>query len=1133
MLVVILTGIFSISITAQVTTSEMVGRVTDAQEKPLGGVTIEAVHEPSGTNYTAVTNDSGRFTIPGMRVGGPYTVKAVQAGFNEQIVRDIQLNLGTSATVNFNLSSAITATVDVQYEDTAIFSESKTGASTSISTPLVESLPTISRRLNDFTRLSPYASGSSFAGQDNRLNNITVDGSYFNNSFGLAGQPGDRTGVSPISLDAIEAIQVNVSPYDVRQGNFVGAGINAVTRSGTNTYNGSVYYLFRKPSLVGKEAGDNAFNPGEFDYKNWGFRFGGPLPFFNFGEGGPTFISGKNRLFFFTSYENEELTEPGTNFTARNAGQTVGGTVTRVLSSDLDALSSFLAQRFGYETGPYQGYSHSTPAKKFLLRGDYNINSTNRLSVRYNSLDSSTDVLESNSSSLGFGNRRTNLNSLNFRNSNYKILEKIHSIVGEWNAAIGGQASNNLIIGYTKQDESRASLGDFFPLVDILEGGSTYTSFGFEPFTPNNELRYNSFQIQDNLTFYRGSHTIATGVSIERYESENVFFPGSQSVYVYGSLRDFYDDANAYLANPNRTSTPLVYRTVTPGQTTAPPGSAPCSPGAQNCALVPLQLSRFQVRWSNIPGLDKPIQPLEVLYAGFYGQDTWKIRDNFTLNYGVRVDVPFFGETGFANPQVDTLTFRDENGQAVKYSTEQLPEANLLWSPRVGFNWNPFSSERIQVRGGTGIFTARPAYVWISNQIGNNGVLTGFEQRDNTTARPFNPNPNAYKPTNVSGAPASSYELALTNPDFKFPQVWRSTIATDVKLPFGLIGGGEFLYTKDVNGIYYINANLTDPNTTFTGPDNRPRWTAGNRINSFITSAVVLKNQDIGKSWNFALTLEKPYSKGLWFKGGYSYGEAKNTVDPGSIAFGSWNNNPHAGNPNNPGLGFSFASLGHRFFGSATYRLEYFKFGATTFSTFWETRTGANGSYTFSGDLNGDGGSSNDLIYIQKDVSEMNFEQYCVDATGRTVSCTASNVAATFTAAQQAAAWEAFINQDEYLSKNRGKYAERGAKFLPFFTNVDFSVAQDVIARIGKTKHTFQVRADILNFGNLLNSNWGVGETFTTLQPLIARGADTQGRALYRLRNFGTNLLPAQSFTPTAGVGDVYRIQIGFRYIFN
>ncbi|MGB4987722.1 MAG: carboxypeptidase regulatory-like domain-containing protein [Pyrinomonadaceae bacterium] len=1079
---------FATAISAQVTTSEMTGRVTDGQGQPLAGVSVEAVHTPSGTTYTAVTSDSGRYAIPGMRVGGPYTVKAIGAGFNEQTRENVQLSLGTSATVNFNMSTAIDVVVTVVNDE--IFSESRTGAATNIANEVVERLPTINRTINDFTRLTPQAGGGgSFAGADNRLNNITVDGSYFNNSFGLAGQPGERTGVSPISLDAIEEFQVNVAPYDVRQGNFVGAGVNTVTRSGTNTYSGSVYYLFRKPSLVGKEAGTNSFNPGDFDFKNYGFRLGGPLPFFNFGENnGPAFISGKNKLFFFTSYESESLTQPGTTFRARSASETPGGNITRVLSSDLDTLSTYLRTNFGYETGPYQDYSHATPAKKFLLRGDYNINQTNRLTLRYIQLNSDTDVLLSNSSSLGFGTRRTNLNGLNFQNSNYKILENIRSTVGELTSSFGSSMANSLIIGYTKQDESRDSLGTFFPLVDILDGGSVYTTFGFEPFTPNNELRYNSLQIQDNFTVYRGSHTFQAGVSIERYNSENVFFPGSQSAYVFNSLADFYTDANDFLANPNRLTSPITLR-------------------------------RFQVRYSNIPGLDKPVQPLKVTYAGFYGQDNWKVKDNFSLTYGLRIDVPFFGATGFANSQVDGLTFRDENGQPVKYSTEKLPDANLLYSPRVGFNWNPFESGRFQIRGGTGIFTARPAYVWISNQIGGNGVLTGFEQFDNSNLRPFNPNPNKYKPATVTGAPAASYELALTQTDYKFPQIWRSSIATDVKLPLGLVGGVEYIYNKDVNGIYYINSNLAVPNTSFAGPDNRPRWTTGNRLNSFITSAVVLKNQNVGKAWNLAFTLEKPFSKGLFVKGAYSYGEARNTVDPGSIAFGSWNNNQHAGDPNNPGVGFSGASPGHRIFGTFSYRKEYFRFGATTVSMFWETRSGGNASYVYSGDLNGDGGTSNDLIYIPSSVSEMNFEQFTSSGT-------------TFTAAQQATAWEAFIAQDSYLSKNRGKYVERGAVFSPFFTKVDFSVAQDIIARFGKSKHNFQIRADVLNFGNLLSKNWGVGQAFNSTSPLIARGADSSGRALHRLRNFGSNLISG-SFIPTAGTGDVYRIQIGLRYTFN
>lgn len=1092
--------------TAQVTTSEIVGSVSDQTGAAVSGATVTAVHTPSGTRYSTESNSEGRFTLPGMRVGGPYTVTITSSGFEEQKREGITLALGVSETVDFTLGvQGATAEVTVTNDQT--FSELRTGASTSVSREVIARVPTISRSINDFTKLSPQYSGGpfggSFAGQDNRLNNITVDGSSFNNSFGLAGQPGDRTGVSPISLDAIEEFQVNVAPYDVRQGNFVGASVNTVTRSGTNDYTGSVYYLWRKPGIMGFEAGNNIVNRGQFDYRTYGFRVGGPIPFFNFGDGANDkwYTSGRDKLFFFFSFEDEKLQQPGSGLRANTGGQPVGGSISRVRQSDLDGLSSYLRTNFGYETGPYQDYNNDTLGKKYLFRGDYNLDVKNKVNFRYIQLDSNTDVLLSTSSSLGFGRSRSAnaTGGMNFQNSNYKILENIRSLVGEWTSLFSDSVSNSLIVGYTKQDESRGYFGELFPFVDILEAGSTYISFGFEPFTPNNELRYNSLQIQDNLTFYRGNHTMTFGGSFERYKSENVFFPGSQSAYVYNSLADFYTDANGYLANPGRTTSPVSLR-------------------------------RFQVRYSNIPGLEKPTQPLKVDYFGFYGQDAWKLRDNFTLTYGVRMDVPFFGETGFANPQANAFTFRDDAGAPVQYQTEKLPDPNILWSPRVGFNWSPFNGGRVQVRGGTGVFTGRPAYVWISNQIGNNGILTGFDSFDNVFSRPWNPNIDRYKPTNVTGAPAASYELSLTDTNFRFPQLWRTNIATDVRLPAGFIGGAEFLYNRDLNGIYYINANLPAPDSAFTGPDARPRWitdrcptisgTQANRINCIVPNAIVLKNQNIGRSWNVAFTLERPLWNGLYGKAAYSYGESRNTVDPGSIAFGSWNGNQHAGDPNNPGLGFSSSSPRHRIFGLLSYEKEYFKFGRTSVSMFYETRNWGNGSYVVGGDLNGDGGTANDLMYIPRDASEMNFQQY-----------TASG--STFTVPQQQAAFEAFIQANEYLSSRRGQYAERGGAFLPFVTRVDFSLAQDLFFRTGSRVHRFQIRGDILNFTNLLNKNWGIGKQFNSLQPLVPQGVDGTGKPLYRFRNIGANLLSPTAYLPTSGFGDVWRLQLGVRYTFD
>lgn len=1069
-----------------VTTSAVSGTVTGAAGNPLASASIQAVHEPSGTRYGTLSRADGRFFIPGMRVGGPYTVTVSLIGYATQQRTDVALNLGVATDLAFILQESAVQLegITVTSERDAIISSDRTGAATAVSREAINNLPTISGRLADVARLTPqYGGNLSFAGQDSRLNNITVDGAYFNNSFGLGsgGEPGGRTGVAPISLQAIEQVQVNIAPYDVRQGSFVGAGVNTVTRSGTNDFRGSLYYRFRDNGLVGDEAGDSPFDPGTFEYSQFGGWLSGPVV--------------PNRLFFFASYEDETLAEPGTLWTANSGNEPLTGTKTRVLASDLDQLSSFLQNNFGYATGVYQGYDHETPATRFLGKLDFNLDDRNKFSVRYTHLDSFTDVLLSNSSSLGFGNRRTRPEGLNFRNSNYQILENIRSVVGEWNSLIGDNMSNQFIVGYTTHDESRdVRGGDFFPMVDILEGGNVYTTFGFEPFTPNNELRYNSFQVQNNFTRFGVRHALTFGVSAERYESENVFFPGSQSAYVYNSLADFYTDANGYLADPNRT-------------------------------VSPVNLRRFQVRWSNVPGQDKPIQPLEVLYLGAYAQDEWQATDNLKVTLGARLDVPFFGDTGFDNPDVDGMTFQDENGNSVRYSTSKLPDANPLLSPRVGFNWDARGDRTTQVRGGTGIFTGRPAYVWISNQIGENGILTGFEQLDNTTARPFNPDPDRYKPSNVTGQPAASYGLAFTDPEFRFPQLWRTNLAVDQRLPWGLIGTAEFLYSRDVNGIYYINANRRPANTAFEGADSRPRWTGGNRIVGNVTSAIVLKNQNEGYAWNIAASVEKPFAQGTFLKAGYSYGVAKNTVDPGSIAFGSWNNNPHSGDGNNPGLAFSSNSPGHRFFLAASGRREYLNFGATSLTLFFEGYTPGNFSYTFSGDLNGDGGTQNDLIYIHRDVGEMNFQTYT--SGGRT-----------YTAEEQAQAWDRYIEQDEYLSANRGRYAERSAVFFPMVYRADLTVQQELFTNVAGRRNTLSLRADILNFTNLLNSSWGVGTRAVSTQPLIvpssAQGgpADAQGRAQYRLRAVGGELM-STTFEDTADLGDVYRIQLGLVYNFN
>jgi hypothetical protein len=1066
-----------------VTTGAIAGVVRDSTSGgPLEGARVVAVHVLSGTTYSAQTRADGRFTIPGMRVGGPYRVTASRVGYRQEIQNGINVALGATSDLRFGLRqvSVELEAITVTATTGTVFSSERTGAATTVSSEQIARLPTISRRVEDLLRLTPQYSpmsfGFSFAGQDNRLNNMTIDGSYFNNSFGLAGQPGDRTGVTPISMDALEQLQVAIAPYDVRQGNFVGAGINMVTKSGTNDFAGSVFYNTRNNDYVGTKAGPNKFNPGTFEYRDIGVSLGGPVI--------------RNRLFLFASFEDDKQTAPGTTFTARpDTTVPVGGTTTRVLAADLDALSTYLQTNFNYATGPYQGYDFKIPSRRFLARLDFNLNERNKLSLRYNLLNSSSDQLVSNSTSLGLGNRRTSLNSLNFASSNYAILENIRSIVGEWNSSFGNK-SNNLIVGYNTSDESRKIISPpWFPEVEIFSGATNYTTFGFEPFTPNNKLVYNSYQLQDNFTIYMPKHSLTLGVSVEKYHSTNVFFPGAQSVYVYNSLADFYTDANDYLANPTRT-------------------------------VSPVRLRRFQVRYANIPGLDEPVQPLDVLYSGAYVQDEWRPTQNLTLTAGLRVDAPKFKNTAYANSVADTMTFRDGSGAPVQYSSGSLPGVNLLFSPRFGFNYNVGGEQKTQIRGGTGIFTGRPAYVWISNQIGNTGVLTGFIQADTTFAFPFNPDPDHYKPA-PTGAPAATFQLALTDPKFKFPQLWRSNIAVDQRLPWGITGTAEYLYSKDVNGIAYINANLPAPQSAFTGPDGRPRWTS-NKIYAAVTDATVLTNQGRGYSWSISGSLERSFQSGLFAKVGYSYGESKNTVDAGSIASGSWVGNQIAIDPNSPVAANSAFFPGGRVFAAMSYTKDFVGLGPTSVSVYFDGRSAGTDSYIFSNDMNGDG-ATNDLIYIPRNIGEMNFTQLTI---GTCPACTV------YTAAQQAAAWEAYINQDRYLREHRGEYAGRNAILRPTFYRADVSLSQDLSRRIGGRANSLQVRIDILNFTNMLNKNWGVAQGLVTTRPLVSAGVDASGASQYRLANIGTQLI-SKSFQKLVTTNDVWRLQLGVRYGFN
>jgi len=1055
------------------TTGSLEGRVKDQASGPMAGATVVAVHLPSGTRYGTVTRGDGTYSFSGMRVGGPYRVAVTFLGYEKAVSGELTITLGNTSRQDFAMSEQATELAP------GVVSASGRGGSSIINNKEISYLPTISRLISDFTRLIPQSRGTFFTGQDSRLNALTVDGSTFSNSFGIAGMPGERTGVAPISIEALEQVGVSIASYDVRQSNFTGAAINMVTKSGGNDFRSSVYYHFRNEAFVGNKAASATFNPGTFQFNMVGVNFSGPII--------------KDKLFFFAGLEMEEYIRPATLFLANDGTQNAGGNITRVLKSDLDGLSSFLRDNFGYETGAYDGYDFTTSALRFIAKIDYSPNDRNKFTLRYNHLNSGSDQFIANSDAIGYGYRRGSISSLNFQNSNYSLVENIRSVIGEWNSILSEKLVNNLIAGYRHHDESRKNPAKLFPMVDILKDGVTYTTFGTEPFSPFNGLTYGTFQFQDNLSLFLKGHSLLAGFNLEKFSSSDSFFPGAQSVYVYNSLADFYADANGYLANPDRTTSTV-------------------------------NLKRFQYQYSNIPGMEMPVQQLKVVYAGLYLQDKWDITPNLKMTVGLRMDVPFFGDTGFRNPEVEQLSFRDENGKEVKYATDKLPDAKPLFSPRIGIEWDILGDDSFMLRGGSGIFTGQPPYVLISNQIGNNGILTGFEWLDGSAAtplysRPFNPVTDTYKPANVSGNPAYRYALALTDPDFRFPQILRSNIAVTKQLPWNIEGNIEIIFDKDINGITNINANLPAANGNYSGADNRPRWTSGNRLNSKISNAIVLKNQSKGYSWNIAAAFEKRIRDIFYGKVGYSYGQTWNLMDVGTVAYSTWSFNPHSGNPNNPQPGLSQYSPGHRYFAAFSLKINSFNFGSTMLSLFFDSYSGGRQSYIFAGDVNGDGANSNDLIYVPKDRSEMSFQEY---ASG----------GKTFTVLQQEVAWDNYINQDKSLRRCRGKYAQRNGVALPMITRLDMSVSQQIKTRLFGRENGFTVRLDILNLTNLLNRNWGVAKTLITTQPLVFSGAVTSGggvKPAYTLRAINGELLKS-SFITTATINDVFRMQLALRW---
>ncbi|MFY0594127.1 TonB-dependent receptor [Roseivirga sp.] len=984
------------------TTSSINGRVTDVNGETLPGATVVAVHTPSGSRYGNITSSDGYYRIPNMRVGGPYTVTVTFIGYKEFKQENVFLTLGQAFKINAKLteSSVTLEGVEVVAERGGVFDGNRTGAETVVGIQQINATPTVARAIGDFARFTPQATldegndgfSISIGGQNNRLNSIYIDGAINNDIFGLAGSGtnGGQTGVSPISIDAIEQFQIQVAPFDVRVSGFAGGAINAVTRSGSNEVEGSAYYFFRNEGLAGKTPRDGEGSRerlDDFSAETYGVRVGGPII--------------KDKLFYFVNVEQQRDETPQPFDFADYDGDAT--------QADIDQLINKL-NGFGYQPGSLSGNPVVLDSDKFTAKIDYNINQNHKLSARYSYVKA--DNIE--------GVRSSN-RTLNFYNRSESFLSKTNSLSLELSSSFGSNMANKLTIGYIGVSDDRDATGQDFPTVNISDGQGSIR-FGAEPFSSANLLETSGFTVNNNLEIYKGRHTFVVGVNAEFYSVENLFIAQNFGQYSYNTLSDFLTDqpATDYARNFSNVDN------IT--------GDGSAAAAVFNSGLI-----------------------------GAYVQDEFQVNDNLKLTLGIRMDVPYFDETptnstfnNQAIPEIEAEGY-DLAGAAVG----NFINSRATFAPRFGFNWDVNGDRTLQVRGGVGVFTSRVPLVWPGGAYNNNGQNLGFVDENDFDAifRPdVNNQPGVIDPTVQSG------NIDLFVEDFRVPQVAKFNLAVDKRLSNGWIWSVDALWTKTIHGISVQNVNVGQSvgNLTGTG-DNRPIY---NRRDEVVQSnnygrISVTSNTGRGYAYNFSSTLTMPLTNGFQGSVSYSYGDAFAVFDGTSSQNSSQWRGLHAigGRNFDQALTRSNFSQGHRVIAQASYRFEYSKGLATQIGLVYEGRSGSPFSYIYNdnGNLTSEDSRERSLIYVPLNASDINLVD---DANAGT-------------AGEQWAALNSFIVNDPYLSTRRGQYVERNRNREPFTNIFDLRLLQEFEINAGGKKHTLQLTADIYNFGNLLNRDWG------------------------------------------------------------
>ena len=1104
---------FSLTLMAQITTSSMAGKVTldNANGEEVIGATVVAVHEPSGTRYTAVTNTTGRFSINGMRTGGPYDVTISYIGFQPKTVKGVTLQLAETYNLNVFLSEDATELAEVIVSGKASkFAAEKTGAATNISSQQITNLPTVSRSITDVTRLSPYGgNGMSFAGADGRTANFTVDGANFNNNFGLSSNlPG---GGNPISIDAIEELQVVISPYDVRQTNFIGGGVNAITKSGTNTFKGSAYVYHKNENMQGDAVNRQQIQGAreKAQTTTYGFTLGGPII--------------KNKLFFFVNGEMIKIPSVVNRWKGSDDGKAdPDNYISRTTNKDLEAVSNYMASKYGYDTGSWTSFPADESNYKLMARLDWNINDRHKVALRYNY--TKNNIWNSpNGTSMDGGTRlasyRMSQGSMAFANSMYSMENLVHSWSLDLNSRLTDNLSNQFLATISKLDDIRGTNSAEFPFIDITKDGDNYMALGYELFTWNNAVHNTIWNIKDDVTYYLGAHKIMAGFTFEHQMADNQYMRNGSGYYRYNLTDDMYV-AGKLQPDMLFNSTPEVF----------------CLTYGYDGETAPAARVQF-----NRPGI--------------YAQDEWNINDKFKLTYGLRVDGLFFNNNDLmTNAAILNL---DYNGRHI--DTGKWPKNSITFSPRLGFTYDVFGDKTLKVRGGTGLFSGRLPLVFFTN-MPTNGGLVQYQAQINAKTKVWDGKTNAavkgyenYKGayttdgngnrfvdmdqfkgmmTNVSDMQNKLFSLGYpttvspedgtvpsavngVDPSFKMPQVWKTSLAIDYQLPvdFPFTVSVEGIYNKTINAVSISDWSIKNVGgfARFNGADNRPIFPDGFRSG---TKAFVLENTSKGYGWSANVTVNAQPADWISLMAAYTHTVSKEVTGmPGSAAESAFTYVPTYEGPNNIKLHNSQYVTPDRVVASATL---HDKCGNHYNFIYEAWRGGYNYSYMMQNDMNGDG-YNYDAIYIPTDAEVQNNLFRFVSEDDKT-------------------RFMDYVHNDSYLSKHQGEYAEAYSVYSPWVHHIDFGYKHDFKLNVGKTKHMLQLTFDMKNVLNFFNSSWGVAkylnpEIGSEAKILKYEGVDAQGYATFSTPSSISG--KTETWTTNYSLGQCWYASVGIKYYFN